>query len=181
MLLSQVDVDIPLPSLRVGLAAGLIVVGLLMIIEARRGFHGGLIAFAIVLTLILGAGSITRMDFNVDGAFGDQQHVVTYVDELNEEYSHAFGSVTVDLRNLDLPPGTTRLKVSVAFGDATIRVPDGVPYRVEASAAFGNVEGPGFNTSGIATSRTHTSPGYAEADTRLDIDLSAAFGNGRVR
>jgi phage shock protein C len=181
LLLAQLDLDIPVPSFRVVLSAALIAVGVMILVEARRGFSGGLITLAVVLTLILGASSITRMDFNVDGAFGDQQHVVTDVGELRNEYSHAFGSVTVDLRNLELPPGTTHIEVSVAFGEATIRLPEGVPYRVEGSAAFGNIEGPGFNTSGIAASRTHTSPGYAGADTRLDIELSAAFGNGRVR
>jgi len=174
-------VEIPLPSLRIGLSIALILVGLLMLVEARRGFHGGLIALAIVLTVILGAGSITNMNLAVDGAFGDQRHQVTSAADLQRDYSHAFGSLTVDLRSLDLPAGTTRIKVSVAFGEATVIMPSDIPYRLEGSSVFGGIEAPDFNTAGIASNRTFTSAGYEGAESRLDIEIAAAFGTGRVR
>lgn len=181
LLLAQIDVEVPLPSLRVGLSAGLILVGLLIVFEARRGLHGGLITLAVILTLILGAGSLTRMDFRVDGAFGEQHYQVTRVEDLRDDYSHAFGAMTVDLRDLELRPGTTRIEASVAFGEVTIFVPEGIPYRLDGSSVFGSLDAPGFDAGGIASNRTYTTPGYAEAEVRFDIHLSAAFGTGRVR
>lgn len=181
LLLAQVDTDIPLPSFRALLAAALVLVGLLMVVEARRGFHAGLTTLAIILTVILGAGELTSMNLAVDGAFGQQRHQILNADDLQGEYGHAFGEITMDLRDMEVPPGTTRIDVSVAFGQADVLLPDDVPYRLEGSALFGNVQAPDFDTAGIASSRTYTSPGYDEAEARLDIEISAAFGSGRVR
>jgi len=181
LLLSQLDLNINLPSWEVGLSVGLIFVGLLMLIEARRGFHGGLIALAVILVLLLGASSLSNFNFAVDGAFGESRHTVLRTDDLQRDYSHAFGSLTLDMRNLDLAPGTTRVKVSVAFGEATVHLPADIPYRIEADSVFGSIDADGFDTAGIASSRTFTSPGYDEADRRLDLTISTAFGSGRIR
>lgn len=181
LLLMQLDVDVPLPPLRVGLAVALICVGLLMLVEARRGFHGGLVTLAIVLTVILGAGATSDVNLAVDGAFGEQRHEVVRAEDLRNDYSHAFGSLTLDLQDLELADGITTLKVNVAFGEATILIPDDLPYRLDGSSFFGSIQTPGFETGGIAGSRTYTSPGYDEATAKLDIGLSAAFGTGRVR
>jgi phage shock protein C len=181
LLINQLDVDIPFPSLRVMTSIALILVGVVMLIEARRGFHGGLMALAIILTLILGASAATSFNLAVDGAFGDQRHNVTQVSDLRNSYSHAFGTVTLDLRNLELPPGRTRVEVSAAFGEATVLLPRDVAFRLNGSSAFGSIDAPGFSTGGIVSSRSYTSPGYSDAERRLDIDLSVAFGSGRVR
>ena len=181
VLLSQLDLDIDLPSWKVGLSAGLILIGLLMVFEARRGFHGGLMTLAILLTVALGVSSASGFDFAVDGAFGESRHTVVRAEDLESEYSHAFGSLRLDLRGVALEPGTTSVKVNVAFGDATIDLPEGVPYRIEADSFFGSIDAEDFDADGVATSRTFTSPGYEDADPRLDIHISTAFGSGRIR
>ncbi len=181
LLLSQLDLDIDLPSWEVVLAGALILVGVVMLVEARRGFHGGLITLAVILGLLLGASSVTSFNFVVDGAFGESNHTILRADDLEDDYSHAFGSLTLDLRNLELPPGTTSVNVSVAFGEATVRLREDVPYRIEADSVFGSIEAEGFDTAGIASSRTFTSPGYDEAERRLNLTISAAFGSGRIR
>ena len=56
-----------------------------------------------------------------------------------------------------------------------------ITYRIEADTVFGSIDATVFDTEGVATSRTYTSPGYDEAPTRLDIDMSVVFGSGRVR
>ena len=181
VLLAQLDLDIDLPSWKVGLSAGLILVGLLMLFEARRGFHGGLLTLAVVLTLLLGLSTASGFNFAVDGAFGEARHTVVRADDLEAEYSHAFGSLRLDLRGLQLEPGTTSLKVDVAFGDATVDLPEGVPYRIEAQSFFGSVEADGFDTEGIASNRTFTSSGYEQAERRIDLHINTAFGSGRIR
>ncbi|MCB9490962.1 MAG: PspC domain-containing protein [Dehalococcoidia bacterium] len=181
VLLAQLDLDIDLPPFEVGLSAALILVGLLILVEARHGFHGGLMTLATILIVLLGLSSASRFNVAVDGAFGDARHHVTRASDLDREYSHAFGSLTVDLRDLDLNAGTTHLEVSVLFGDGTLYLPADVPYRIEADSVFGSIDATEFDTEGVATSRTYTSPGYDEAPTRLDIDMSVVFGSGRVR
>lgn len=179
-LLAQLDLNINLPSWEVGLSAALIFVGVLMLIEARHGFHGGLVSLAVILTVLLGVSHASNFNLAVDGAFGESSHSVTSVEDLQSDYSHAFGSLTLDLRDLDLPEGTTEVEVSMVFGEATILLPADVEYRVDASSVFGSIDAPQFDADGVASSRTYTSPGYDEADRRLDFDLSVVFGSGRI-
>ncbi len=180
-LLAQLDLDVDLPPLEVGLSAALILVGLLMLVEARQGFHGGLMTLAAVLIVLLGLSSASHFNLVVDGAFGDSRHHVTRADDLEREYSHAFGSLTVDLRDLQVDEGTTHIEMSVVFGDGTLYLPADIPYRVESDSVFGSIDAAEFDTEGIATSRTYTSPGYDTAPRRLDIDVSVVFGSGRIR
>lgn len=179
-LLAQLDLDIDLPSWEVGLSVALIVVGLMMLVEARHGFHGGLMTLAVILTAVLGLASLSSFDLGVDGAFGDSRHVIRGGEEIEGEYSHAFGSLVLDLRQATLPEGTTNVEISIAFGDANIELPEGVPYRIEASSFLGSIEADEFDAEGVATNRTYVSPGYAEATRRLDIDMSVAFGSGSI-
>lgn len=179
-LLAQLDLDIDLPRWEVGFAAALILVGVLMLIEARRGFHGGLITLAVLLTGLLAISTVTSFNIPTDGAFGDATHVITDAADLDDEYSHAFGQMTVDLRNLEVPAGTTEVEISMVFGNVDLRLPADIPYRISADSVFGSIEGTGIEWRGVAAGRDFTSPGYAEASSRLNIDLSVVFGSGRV-
>lgn len=180
-LLVQLDLDIDLPSWQVGLSAALIFVGVLMLVEARRGFHGGLMTLAVALTVILGLSAATNFNLAVDGAFGDSRYQVTEASDLRGDYSHAFGSMIVDLRDLELREGTTDLSLSSVFGSVVLDLPPDVPFRLEASSIFGSVDAPGVSAEGIAANRTYTSPGYEDAERRLDIEISVVFGSGRIR
>lgn len=180
-LLAQLDLEIDFPSWRVGLALALIFVGLLMVYEARSGFHGGLVTLAVILSAVLGLSAAGNVDFGADAAFSDQRYNVTRAADLEDGYSMAFGSLTVDLDGLDLPSGTTELKIDVVFGDATLVLPDGIPYRVEATSVFGSIDASEFNTDGIVADRTYASPDYDEAERKLDIEMSVVFGSGRIR
>lgn len=180
-LLAQLDLDIDFPPWDVGLAVALIFVGVLMLVEARHGFHAGLVTLAVILTLLLGISSVSSFNFAVDGAFGDSRHVITEPGEIQSDYSHAFGSLIVDLSDFDPAEGTTHVEISMVFGDALLTLPEGVPYRIEADSVFGSIDGQEFDTEGIATSRTYTSPGYSEASERISVDMSVVFGSGRIR
>lgn len=177
VLLSRLDIT--LPEWNVVLSGGLILLGVLIIFEARRGLNGGLVTLAVALSVILGAAAF--VDFKFDSGFGDRQVVVTRAADLEDSYSHAFGSMTVDLRNLEATEGQTKVSVSVAFGDITVRLPEGVPYRINANSAFGSVDAPEFDADGIAVERSYRSEGYDQATRRVEIDVSVAFGSARVR
>src|SRR5690606_10457527 len=70
-LAGQLDLDINFAIWEVAAAAGLILVGLFMAFEARKGLNGGLLTLALVLTAVLGFAQIADVNFQVDGAFGD--------------------------------------------------------------------------------------------------------------
>lgn len=174
------QLDVRTPPWDAVLAVLLILVGLVIALEARHGLNGGLVAIAVVLTAVLGVSSTINLEF--DGGFGDRDVVATRVSDLDASYGFAFGSLTVDLTDLDVPEGTTvRLDLSIAFGDLDVRLPAGVAWRVESDTFLGSTDGDGWREDGVVSNRTHTSPGYDQAARRIDIRLSNAFGSARIR
>jgi len=180
-LVAQLDLDVDLPPWEVGLSAALILVGLFIAIEARRRVPGGLVVLAVILTAVLAAGDLTNFDADIDSGFGNRQERVTNLAQLQDSYSHAFGSMTIDLRDLELPAGTTALEVDIAFGSVDLRLPEGAAYRIEVDGAFSSVDGDVVETGGIALNHSYASPGYDSADRRIHVDLSVVFGSAEVR
>ena len=180
-LLRQLDLNVDWPAWEVVLAGALILVGLLIAVEARRGMNGGLLTFAIILTVLLSLSTITRVNLNVDGAFGDSTFQPVQASQVNRTYSHVFGSLTVDLRNLQIPEGeTVTVEVSVVFGEARVLLPADIPTRISGSTAFGSISGPNVGADGIVASRDYEPPDWSTADRRIDLKLSTVFGSGRV-
>ena len=176
-------VDVPTPPWDVVLALALIVVGGALLWEARRARHGGLIAIGALLALVLAGASAVRpsIDFDFDSAFGERSERPRSAAELEREYKHAFGSLTVDLCSLEFPAGTTAIEVSVAFGEAVVWLPSDVPARVESSATFGSSEVLGLERGEVDVDRRRQDPGCDDAPTRLLVDVNVVFGSVRVR
>jgi phage shock protein PspC (stress-responsive transcriptional regulator) len=165
------SIDVNVPSWDIVLSAALVLVGVGLIAQARRGVNGGLIAIGVFLTLVLSAASGVHVgvDVDADTAFGDETAAPRTAATLEESYSHAFGSFTLDLGDLDistLPAGTTRIEVDVAFGSVQIRH-GGLPVRVEADSTFGSSE-------------DYESPEYDDADRRILVEVSTTFGSSDV-
>lgn len=168
-----------LPAWDVVLSVALIASGAALVAGARSGAHGGLIALGVALTLALSAGSAVDADF--DGGFGERTERPVAVAETADGYRHWFGSLTVDLRNLELPQGTTTVDLSVVFGSLSVRLPEDVAVRVRSSVVLGRVDVLGQEVNGVDRESTHTSDGYAEAERRLSLDISAVLGSAEVR
>jgi phage shock protein PspC (stress-responsive transcriptional regulator) len=165
------SIDVNVPSWRVVLSAILALIGVGLIAQARRGLNGGLVAIGVIVSVMLaGAGGVSiGVDIDTDSAFGDRREAPRTAAALDDSYSHAFGSFTLDLGDLDLatlPPGTTHIEVDTGFGSVKIRH-GGLPVRVEASSVFGS-------------SDDFEAASYATADRRILIDLSTAFGSSDV-
>jgi hypothetical protein len=74
--------------------------------------------------------------------------------------------------------GVVRASVSTAIGETVIVIPPGVAARIHASTAIAARNIPGaFTRDGD----TYTSPGYAEASDRVDLELGLPIGNLIVR
>ncbi|MDA0301742.1 MAG: LiaF-related protein, partial [Chloroflexi bacterium] len=172
------QLDIPTPPWRVILAAALVLVGLAMVVAARRGLNGGLLGLAILLTAVLVSRAALPIG-GVDSGFGDRRVAVEAPDRLERDYGHAFGSMRIDLADASLPAGTTRLEASIAFGDLRITVPPGVGLRVTASTAFGSTRVL-EDELGAFGQREFVTPGYDQAAKRLELRVSTAFGSTRI-
>ena len=181
-LLAALDIA-DLTELRWDLALpiALIATGAALVLFSGRGGSGGLVTLGIVLTVILVVTSPFRVGF--DGAFGEQVESPRTAAGLDDSYSHVFGSLVLDLSDLELPEGRTRTEASVVFGSVEIQLPEdeSIGVRVESSSVFGSTQFPdGTESGGIASNRTYTSPNYEDADRRLDITTSSVFGSTEI-
>ena len=148
--------DIPTLRLDVVLAVALLLTGVALLIGARRGRQGGLISLGVVLTVALTAIAAVDIGVDFEGGFGDQTERPSTIAQLEDRYSHIFGSLTVDLRRVEFPEGSTDLDISTVFGSVVVRLPEDVGVRVEASAIFGSAEVFGSEISGVSDERTFT-------------------------
>lgn len=164
----------------VGLAALLVIIGAAILVQSRRGLDGGLVFWGVAITVVLTIA--LQVDLSFESGFGERRVSPVNAEELERTYSHAFGSLRVDLSDLELPPGRTeRLSIDIAFGDLVVELPNDIAWRVEADAVFGSVDLPGRELSGLANDGVETSEDWDTADERIDIDISAAFGSAEVR
>lgn len=93
------------------------------------------------------------------------------ISELN--VSQGIGQATIML------PETGRFvaKIEGAIGQTVILVPAGMAVRIMVDTALSNIDAPGnFTVSGDV----YTSPGYATAQNRVELNVSQAIGNIRV-
>src|SRR5215207_6186449 len=67
---------------------------------------------------------VAAADVEVDGGVGDRHYRPATAQELRPEYQLGMGELVVDLRDVDLPAATTRMRVEVGIGHTVVRVPE---------------------------------------------------------
>jgi hypothetical protein len=161
------------------LAITLIGLGALLVLTLGSVARGLLISLGVVLTVALAAVSL--VDINFESSFGDRTEEPGTTADLQREYSHAFGSMTLDLRNLELPEGTTEIKASTSFGSLEVILPPDVPVRIEAQTTFGSVDALDNEANGLRADRVLRTEDYDDASQRIDLEVTASFGSVEVR
>jgi predicted membrane protein len=74
--------------------------------------------------------------------------------------------------------GRLRVKISGAIGQTTIVVPAGMEARIQASTGIAARQVPaGYRKQ----DDVYTSPGYAGAENRVDLEVSQAMGEVTIR
>lgn len=111
-------VEVRLPVLPI--VAGLAAVGVLgyALIRSRR-LAVVFAAMALLLLPVALAGALVR----VDGQAGDRSVVPIVMGDLQPGYRHAAGVLSIDLGQLQLPPGRTALDISMGAGKVEVTVP----------------------------------------------------------
>jgi hypothetical protein len=175
-LLDAAGVEVPW---RAVLPAALIAVGLACVAGAFRGRQHALMVVGVALAVVLSLAAAADWDLEVPlgGGVGDRTERPTTPADLTG-YELGVGNLVVDLRQLQLPPGTTRVQARVGVGELAAEVPQGVSVAVVARSGLGQVQALGQEEGGLA-SRIDT---VAEAggDRRLELDLRVGLGQVRV-
>jgi hypothetical protein len=168
------------------LPVALMLVGLVLLFGTDPRSRGLLILLGIVLSVVLAFSDgpdrrVLRQDFT-RGAVGSVVERPEDVEDLRRNYNHNFGQMTLDLTELDLEEGTTRVRARVGMGSLEVIVPEDVEFEYRARVRAGEIDGLGDPTDrrGPASSEEFESDGFDQADTRLSLNLSVGFGEIEV-
>jgi hypothetical protein len=175
-LLEALDVaDVPWRAM---LPAALIVVGGVLVVGARTGRHGGIIALGVILTVAIALASAIEVliDIPITGGVGEQVERVTGAPE--PEYRWALGTMTVDLRDADISELGSSMEASVVIGELVVIVPAGVALDIEARSGIGVVDVLGNESAGIGADVDLVAEG---SRGKLVLELDVAMGRVEVR
>ena len=164
------------------LAAGLVVVGVALVVATWWGRASGLIAVAVLLAMLLVVDEALAVP--VDAGIGDRTVLVTTADEVEDHQQLLIGDLTVDLKHVPAQSGSTQdVEVSVGIGEMTVIVPRDATVTAEAHVHGGDLDWPGpsasSHESGVDVDRTFRLPGEPGAP-RLHLDLSMGLGDVEV-
>jgi phage shock protein PspC (stress-responsive transcriptional regulator) len=172
-------------ALGVGLAAALgggvviaslaVVTGLVLIGTAFAGGVRWLIVPALALVLPLGVVSAAGID--LDGGIGERDYRPAAMSQVRDHYDIGIGSLRVDLRDVDLPPGQTDLAVNVGIGEAVLYVPSDACVTSDVQIGAGGADVLDRQNDGVDVSFYDDAPAPAG---RPKLHVSADVGLGVI-
>lgn len=152
------------------LPGALIAIGVAVLLEARHGLHGGLVALGIILTLALSVASI--VDVPLAGGVGEREHQPTTVAAIDSPYELGVGDMTVDLSAVDFPAGETSVVARVGIGELVVILPADVGVVVDWRVGAGEFTlFQSFNQSGVNQEGVETRDGSSGRTVRLEVRM----------
>lgn len=173
-LLALAGVDLPWELL---LPLALVGVGVLVLLSPLWRGGSGLVGLGIVLAVIALVVAVPGSDAL---SAGDRAYAVTAVDDLQDRYGLGAGTMTLDLRELELPAGTTEVVAGVNLGELVVLVPADVTVTGEGRVFLGEIEHFERTRRGVAPRAAISEPGADEARV-LDLRLRVGLGQIEVR
>jgi predicted membrane protein len=164
---------------RAVLPAALIAVGLACVAGAFRGRQHTLMVVGVALVVVLSAAVATDWDLDVPlaGGVGERSEQPSTPADLRL-YELGVGNYRLDLRQLQVPPGTTTVEARVGIGELVVDAPGGVSVEVDARSGLGQVRVFDRQESG-AGSRVEVTAEQG-GDRRLRLDLRVGLGQVEV-
>lgn len=163
-------------------AVSLVIIGGGLLVGAFVGRARGLIPLgAVALVVVLVSAFVPELPVMPSGGTGERIHAPRTTAELEPSYEFGIGELVVDLGDLELEPGQdTEVDVTLGMGEMIVEVPPDVAVDVNATMRIGAIEALGRTSDGPAASTTFTEPGGEGAPT-IDLDLVNGVGQITVR
>jgi phage shock protein PspC (stress-responsive transcriptional regulator) len=151
--------------------------------RVRRFFKGIAIAIASLVALVLIAAAVfaSVVHVHLGRGVGDRTYAVASADDLRPVYHLGIGDLRLDLRNVQLPAGTTDLKTSVDVGRLTVVVPADLALRVKGDAQYGKVTLLGDATDGHDVNRTLDGDGARVLVLNAHVGVGSLYVERAVR
>jgi phage shock protein PspC (stress-responsive transcriptional regulator) len=171
--------DVASLSARDGLATGLIIVGLGLVVAAWRGRAWSLVVLGVVFGSTIALVEAINVPF--EAGAGDRLVVVDTRGELADDHELFAGALTLDLRRAPLSDGPHTVDAAVGMGKLRVIVPADSSVEVDAKVKAGNIDGdlaPSPDEGGVDLHETFTEgPRQRVPDLRLDLRV----GVGEVK
>lgn len=147
---------------------------------AMVGMMGFVALIGAGLLIALVAFSLSNPDVTVtqgQTSVGESIVVPMTADDLLDEYSHNFGSLTVDLSNLDDSMFTDVREVDVDsdIGELVVLVPEDLSVQISVDSDAGEISLFGQEISGL-----NNEAEYADDDANLVLDINSDIGEVRI-
>ena len=167
-----VDVS-PAAAMAVALAA--VAAGL--IVGAWVGRARSVVVWGVVLALgVVATSAVDELDVPFTAGVGEVDRTPLTLADVEPSYELTMGELTLDLTNVDLPPGReVPVDVNIGVGQVVVRVAPDVAVGVTASAALGSVKVFGHEEGGVDVDYRVVAGGAEGAGTFL-LDVSTVMG-----
>jgi phage shock protein PspC (stress-responsive transcriptional regulator) len=161
---------------RIVLGAMVIVTGTLVVVGATTGrATGAVIVLAVALLAALALAVTVRVP--LFAGVGDKVVHPASISSVQRKYELGIGDFTVNLSDVRLPAGETRVKTTLGIGDLLVRVPWGVTVVVDGRASAGEVTIFGRTSDGTSVHSVVTAEGRNPARVLV---LDARVGIGQL-
>ena len=164
-----------------GLALGLVVVGVGLLIAAWHGRAWALVPVGLLFVLLIVVAETLVVP--VDAGMGEQTEIVDTSAALARDHELFAGQLTLDLRDVPSSAGeTATLEAAVGAGQLRVLVPADATVTVDADVRIGEVVsdgGPEANESGVGLDERFTLDGSTQGP-EIDLDLFVGIGSLEV-
>ncbi|HET8949567.1 MAG TPA: PspC domain-containing protein [Solirubrobacteraceae bacterium] len=150
-----------------------IIAGVALVVAGLAGGARWLIVPALVLVLPLAI--VAAADVRVEGGVGERTYRPATVDELRTGYELGAGEMVVDLRDVDLPAGTTKMAIDMGIGHAVVRVPEDACVSSDVQIGAGHAEVFGHGSDGLDVDYAQAAAPAGDAP-RLALDGQLGIG-----
>jgi hypothetical protein len=167
-------------SLTVALATGLAVVaGSIVFGAIRRRRVRGLVPLGVVLVAALAAAAMSPV--SLSAGMGEKDERPLHPAQLERSYEFGIGDFTVDLTDVALPQGRTKVDVELGSGHLLVKVPEHAALEIDAHAAAGKVDVLGESDDGFDAAERVSAPGATSSAPVLELEADVGMGHVAIR
>jgi hypothetical protein len=132
------------------------------------------------LAVAIPAAFVATAGIDLDGGVGEKHYRPSAAADVRERYEIGAGSLTLDLRDVDLPAGERRVHLDVGMGEAVVLVPEDVCVTTTADLGMGGVEVFGRDGGGVDVDWEDLNTAPA-GTPQLVVDADVGLGAVEVR
>jgi hypothetical protein len=159
-------------------AVGVVAVSIAFGAMVKRRVRG-LVPLGVVLVAALAAAALSPV--SLSAGMGEKDERPLHAAELEHSYEFGIGHYAVDLTDVALASGTTKVDVELGIGDLLVQVPEHAALEIHAHADGGQVTVLGETDEGTSPDEHVSVPGSTPTAPVLAVDAEVGFGHVEVR